>query len=32
VFGLIVILVMLLLPNGVVGLLAWIGRNRQIQA
>ena len=32
VFGLIVILVMLLLPNGVVGLLGWIGRNRQIQA
>jgi branched-chain amino acid transport system permease protein len=31
VFGLIVILVMLLLPNGVVGLLGWIGRNRQIQ-
>jgi branched-chain amino acid transport system permease protein len=32
VFGLIVILIMLLLPNGVVGILAWIGRNRQARA
>jgi branched-chain amino acid transport system permease protein len=32
VFGLIVILIMLLLPNGVVGLLGWIGRRRQARA
>jgi branched-chain amino acid transport system permease protein len=32
VFGLIVILIMLLLPNGVVGILARIGRNRQARA
>jgi branched-chain amino acid transport system permease protein len=32
VFGLIVILIMLLLPNGVVGVMAWIGRNRQARA
>ena len=32
VFGLIVILIMLLLPNGVVGVLSWIGQRRQARS